>query len=176
MMGGLFDGWPFPAAVTVLTLIAFGRGVLTCLLGRAAEAGAQRTRIRQLVESDGFQRARRLINRWGPPVVSVSFLTVGFQTLVNVAAGVGRMPWRRYLPALAVGAVLWGLLYATVGAVTFAAWFRLYELSPAGAIVVLVVALLALTFFVLSQLRGVRATRQETDHDSNAADAGRIRD
>src|SRR5690625_3572480 len=112
-MSGLFDGWPYPLAVSVLAMIAFGRGLLTCLLGRAADAGAGRTRARRLLESAGFDRARRLISRWGPPVVSISFLTIGFQTLVNVAAGAGRMPWRRYLPALAVGAVLWGLLYAT---------------------------------------------------------------
>lgn len=35
-------------------------------------------------------------------MVALSFLTVGFQTLVNLAAGAARMPLRRYLPAMVV--------------------------------------------------------------------------
>ena len=48
-----------------------------------------------------------MVARWGAPVVTLSFLTVGIQTLVNLAAGVMRMPLRRYIPALTVGAILW---------------------------------------------------------------------
>ena len=84
-MTGLFSDWPYPLAVTRLFLIALARGNVTYWVGRAAEAGARRTRARRLIESPGFARAGRLLNRWGPPVVSVSFLTVGFQTLINLA-------------------------------------------------------------------------------------------
>ena len=63
----------------------------------------------------------------------LSFLTVGFQTLANLAAGVGRMPLRRYLPALVIGGLIWAVLYATVGLITFAALVHLYEISPVGA-------------------------------------------
>jgi len=152
-MDGLFSGWPFPLALTVLTLVAFLRGGLTYLLGRAADLGAGRTRARRLLESPGFERARAAVSRWGPPVVSLGFLTVGFQTLVNLAAGVSRMPPRRFVPALVVGALLWGLLYATVGFVTLAAWVRLYELSPTGAVLLLVGVVAAVGGFVVSQLR-----------------------
>lgn len=155
-MSALFDGWPFPLAVTVLSLIALGRGGLTYALGRVAENGASHTRARTVINSPGFVRARQVVNRWGPPVVSLSFLTVGFQTLINIAAGVTRMPLRRYLPALAVGAVLWGFLYATVGFVTLGAWLRLYERSPVAALVVLGVVVAGLITFLLLQLRARR--------------------
>lgn len=155
-MTAYFSDWPYPLAVGVLFLIALARGNATYWLGRAAQAGARRTRGRRLVESPAFERAGRLLNRWGPPVVSVSFLTIGFQTVVNLAAGVSRMPLRRYLPAVGVGAFLWALLYATVGFVAFAAWFRLYDRSPALALVVAVVLVAALAAFVLRQLRPAR--------------------
>ena len=83
----------------------------------------------------GFARVQQMVARWGAPVVTLSFLTVGIQTLVNLAAGVTRMPLRRYIPALMIGSILWAFLYATVGFATFAAWRRLYALSPTVAIV-----------------------------------------
>jgi membrane protein DedA with SNARE-associated domain len=171
-MNGIFSGWPYPLAVGVLFLIALARGNLTYWVGRAAAAGADRTRIRNLIGSAGFQRATRLINRWGPPVVSISFLTVGLQTLVNLAAGVSRMPLRRYLPAVTIGALLWGFLYGTVGFVTFAAWFKLYELSPVAAIVVLALLIAALIAFVVTQLRGQRsgASDRETQRATEETD------
>jgi membrane protein DedA with SNARE-associated domain len=165
-MKGLFSGWPYPLAVAMLFVIAMLRGNLTYWVGRAAEAGANRTRARRVIGSAGFRRAGDLLNRWGPPVVSISFLTVGFQTLINLAAGVSRMPLRRYLPAVSVGALLWAFLYATVGFVTFAAWIALYRLSPVGAIVAVVVLLAVLVAFVVLQLRGGRSTTTDPEDDS----------
>jgi membrane protein DedA with SNARE-associated domain len=96
---------------------------------------------------------QQVVARWGAPVVTVSFLTVGIQTLVNLAAGAMRMPLRRYVPALTVGAIIWAFLYATVGFATFAAWRRAYELSPTVAIVALVVLLAGLAGYIVWQVR-----------------------
>lgn len=164
-MTGFFAGWPYPVAVTVLFLIALARGNATYWVGRAVQAGAGRTRARRLVNSSGFARARRLINAWGPPVVAASFLTVGFQTLLNLAAGVTRMPLRRYLPAVAIGSLLWGFLYGTVGFVTVSAWVKLYELSPLAAVISAVALLSALAAFVLVQLTQ-RRHRDQPGHAS----------
>ena len=40
--------------------------------------------------------------RFGAPLVTLSFLTVGVQTVLNAAAGGLRMPLRRYTPAAIV--------------------------------------------------------------------------
>jgi membrane protein DedA with SNARE-associated domain len=96
---------------------------------------------------------QQTVARWGAPLVTLSFLTVGIQTLVNLAAGVMRMPLRRYLPALTVGAILWAFLYATVGFATFAAWRRVYELSPAVGIASIVVLLAGLAAYIVWQVR-----------------------
>jgi membrane protein DedA with SNARE-associated domain len=96
---------------------------------------------------------QQAVARWGAPVVTVSFLTIGIQTLVNLAAGVMRMPLRRYIPALIVGSILWAVLYATVGFATFAGWRRVYQLSPTIAIVTLVVLLAGLAGYIVWQVR-----------------------
>jgi membrane protein DedA with SNARE-associated domain len=100
-----------------------------------------------------FARMQQAVARWGAPVVTVSFLTIGIQTVVNLAAGVMRMPLRRYIPALTVGAILWAFLYATVGFATVAGWRRVYEMSPTAAIVTLIVLLAGLVGYIVWQVR-----------------------
>lgn len=146
-------GWPYPVAVATLFVIVLLRAGGTYALGRGAYAGAGRTRLARLTRTPAFARGQRLVERWGAPVVTLSFLTVGVQTVVNLAAGLGRMPLRRYLPALVVGGLLWAFLYATVWSVGLAGWRLVYERSPLAAVVVAVSLLLALVVYVGWQLR-----------------------
>ena len=149
-----FRGLPFPLAVGALFVIVLLRAGGTYALGRAARSGAGRNaRVQLLLDSPRFLRAQQLVARWGAPIVVVSFLTVGFQTLANLAAGVGRMPLRRYLPALALGGLLWALLYATVGLLTWAALSHLYAVSPVAATVGVLVLLAGLVGYVVWQVR-----------------------
>ena len=152
---------PFPIAVAALFVIVLLRAGGTYGLGRAAHAGADRTRLRRLLASPRFARAEDLIARWGAPVVAVSFLTVGFQTVANLAAGVTRMPLRRYLPALVVGGLCWAVLYASLGLVTVAALRGLWEVTPVGATVVLAVGVAAVGAYVAGQLRARRRPRAD---------------
>ncbi|MBC9715237.1 VTT domain-containing protein [Streptomyces sp. TRM66268-LWL] len=100
------------AGLYVLVLLRAGG---TFALGRLAGAGARRGRFAERLSTPRFQRVERAIQRWGAPVVAVSFLTIGFQTAANFLAGTLRMPLRRYLPALFLGGAAWALLYATAG-------------------------------------------------------------
>jgi len=54
--------------------------------------------------------------------VTLGYLTVGVQSAINASAGILRMPLRRFLPAVALGALLWAVLYATVGLAVVDAW------------------------------------------------------
>jgi len=148
-----WKGWPYPVAVVVLFVIVMLRAGGTYALGRAAGAGAQHTRLARLMARRGFARVQEVVARWGAPVVALSFLTVGVQTLVNLAAGLTRMPLRRYIPALVIGSIIWAFLYATVGFVTFAAWRRLYAISPVAAVTGLIAVLVGLAAYVVWQLR-----------------------
>ena len=61
------------------------------------------------------------------------------QTFVQISAGVTRMPLRLYLPAVAVGSVVWALIYGTVGMAVILAWPVLVLLI--AAIVLLIVVM-----------------------------------
>jgi len=78
--------------------------------------------------------------------VTLSFLTIRVQTAVNAAAGALRMPLRRYLPAVAAGALVWATIYATVGFVVLEAWFGRVPLPcVAGALVVVLSVVVSTT-------------------------------
>lgn len=145
--------WPFPAAVAVLALIGFLRANATYWLARAARSGAGHTRVKALFGSAGYARAERLVARWGAPAVTLCFLTVGVQTMINLVAGATRMPLRSYLPAVGLGAIIWGALYATVGAVTWQAARALYAFDPVLAVVLGVLALVGGVTFVALRVR-----------------------
>lgn len=152
-----FRALPFPIAVGCLFVIVFLRAGGTYALGRAARAGASRTRVQHLIDSPRFHRAQELVERWGAPIIVASFLTVGFQTVANLAAGVVRMPIRRYLPALVLGGLIWAFLYATVGLITFAALQHLWQISPLGAVAGGLALLGGVTAYAVRQVRRARA-------------------
>jgi len=156
-------GWPYPVAIVTLFAVVLLRAGATYALGRAAQTGARRTRIARLMARPGFARVQDLVARWGAPLVTASFLTVGIQTLVNLVAGMTQMPLRRYLPALALGSVLWAWLYATVGFATFSAWRELYARFPMTTVVVTALLVCGLTAYVLRQTRQRRSERLDAN-------------
>ncbi len=144
---------PFPVVFAALFVIVMLRANGTFWLGRVSAAGARRTRLAGLLESPGYLRAAERIDRFGAPVIALSFLTIGFQTLANLAAGATGMKLRHYLPAVSVGCVLWALLYGTLGTVGVDLFGRLYQSSPPLAIGLLAAVSLAIAGYVVWQLR-----------------------
>ena len=168
-----FQGLPYPLAVAALFVIVVLRAGATYAIGRGVEAGASRTRMRRVLEGNGLTRARALVDRWGAPIVALSFLTIGFQTVANAAAGVARMPLRRYLPALGIGGLAWAFLYATVGVLGFAGFTQLYALSPVAAILVTVGIVAAVTAFVVIRLRS-HTSNKDGDEPTTDSEDGRL--
>lgn len=115
----VFDGLPFWQAFLGLFAVAMLRANATYWIGRGVRAGAARG---ERPVRPGVLRAEAVVSRYGAPAVALSFLTVGVQTAINLAAGALRMPVRRYLPAVTVGALIWATLYSTIGAAILEAW------------------------------------------------------
>lgn len=143
--------WEAPFAIVVIAMfcIVMARANGTYWLGRAITRGATKTRFRTMLESKHYATGTRWLNRWGAPAVTLSFMTIGIQTMVNLAAGVTRMPLRRYLPAVTVGCIIWAFIYSTVGFIGFTAIARLWAISPAGVLIVGALAVAAIAFTVL---------------------------
>lgn len=122
-MEALFDDWPVWLVFGVLWLGAFTRGNATYWVGRGVRAGGGRSRFADHLERPIVRRAEGWVRRFGAPAVALGFLTVGVQTAINASAGMLRMPQRRFLPAVTVGALLWATVYTTVGFAVLDAWF-----------------------------------------------------
>ncbi|RLV56541.1 hypothetical protein D9V41_05555 [Aeromicrobium phragmitis] len=109
--------WPWLWAWLGFFAVAVLRAGGTYLIGRGITAGVvhwrrPNERVRAMMDRVG---------RWGPPAVTVSFLTVGVQTAVNLAAGLIAMPWPRYLLGLLPGAAIWASIWSTIGMAAFLA-------------------------------------------------------
>lgn len=171
----LFEGWPVWAAVAVLYVIVLLRAGGTYALGRGSRAGVRRLLERRGRMAPRLARAERVIERYGSPVVALSFLTVGFQTAVNLAAGVLRMPLVKYLPALAIGGLMWAFLYAVLGLATVNAILQAAERNPVAAIasVLAVIGVLVLVEVATRRARAIAADESTPDPAQSAGDGVR---
>ncbi|MFG2093996.1 DedA family protein [Streptomyces sp. NPDC048612] len=139
----------------------------TFAVGWLAGAGARRGRLAERISTPKFQRAERAIQRWGAPVVAVSFLTVGFQTAANFLAGSMHMPLSRYLPALFVGGAGWALVYATAGVGALKLLARLFaEQTVLGAGVVAGLLLAMIGVMVYRRRRAASVKRNTAADES----------
>jgi len=118
----VFEGWPFALVYAFFFAGAMVRANATYWLGRGARRGGERSRAADQLDRPLVRRAETVLARYGAPVVSLSFLTVGVQTAVNLAAGVLRMPLWRYEIAAVIGALAWAGIYTTIGFAVVEAW------------------------------------------------------
>jgi membrane protein DedA with SNARE-associated domain len=147
---------PFVWAFLALFVIVMLRSNATYWAGRGLAAGGRKTKLQKYLDSPTFRRAEKIIGRWGAPAVSVSFLTIGVQTAINMAAGLGRMPLRRYIPATVAGSIAWACIYATIGLAAFDAAVAAAAGSPLALIVVVLLAgaaVLGIHLFRVSRYR-----------------------
>ena len=154
---------PLLPAVAFLYLVILLRAGGTYALGRGARRAADRGRVASFLHSERVERATGVVNRWGAPVVALSFLTVGFQTAINAAAGLTGMPLHRYLPALATGGLAWAVIYATVGLIALAGWFELFLRSPWIAVAAVLALLTAIVLLVRRRRHRRGAAEQEIE-------------
>ncbi|WP_314932796.1 VTT domain-containing protein [Actinomyces oris] len=132
---------PYPWVFLFFWCLAMMRSHTMYWIGRGITAGTARSRWVSLLESPVYARAQAWSARWGVLAVPVSFLTVGIQSVIQLSAGVARMPLRRYVAATAAGAIAWAAAYTTIGMAILTAWLT----GPTGRLI----CLLMLTALVL---------------------------
>jgi membrane protein DedA with SNARE-associated domain len=163
---------PFWVAFVALFLGAMARGQMVYWVGRVAtEQTLRRThpqegwkrRMHEWLEAGGADPGVRALRRWGLVMVPLCYLTVGFQSMVQAAAGILRIePWK-YLLAQIPGALAWATIYATIG---FAAWEAVMSAaagSPLGLAAILVVVVAVVAAAVLVRRRRQAEHSRSTD-------------
>ncbi len=156
-------GLPLWLGIAVMFGIVVARAQATYWLGRAAGTGIARSRWGDRLGHDRLARAERVVARYGPVAVTLSFLTIGVQTAVNVVAGATRMPFGRYLAAMLVGSALWAVIWTVGGLSVLWGAGEIASTSPlaAAAVLVTVAAVVAVGYHR-------RRARQALVHDQEA--------
>ena len=140
----MFESWPYAATLAFFFSVAMVRSNATYWAGRGLRAGGERTRLSGHLDRPAVLAAERFVRRVGAPAVTVSFLTIGFQTAIIAAAGVLRMPLSRFVPAAAAGSLVWAGVYTTIGFAVVDAWLT----GTAGPWLLLVVVVVAVVWGV----------------------------
>ena len=162
------DG-PFAFLYFFLLVVVFFRAQGTYWLGRAVAAGMLRTKWSRHFTGPRVTKAIGSIERWGWPIIPLSFLTIGFQSAVNAGAGVIRMRWIRYTLAMIPGCMIWALVYSLGGLAAFQAALALAAKSPWVLAAVIVLLVIVVTGVVLrARLR--RAERESVEALAAQAD------
>lgn len=123
-------GWAFGWIYVFFVFGAASRSQAMYWVGRGAAEGTLRTRFTRMLDGRHMQQARRAVERWGMPIVPLSFLTVGFQSAIQITAGLLRIGWVRFTVWSVPGWLVWALVYATGGTVALWAILELAVHSP----------------------------------------------
>jgi membrane protein DedA with SNARE-associated domain len=110
---------PLGATAVVLAVVCgtLAGWTLTFTAGRFLSGPLRRSWLGRRIGADRWERAEELVARGGGRVVlAAPFLPI-FNTIVPIAAGSLRMPYRRFLLYSAVGSAMWGAGYVTLGLV-----------------------------------------------------------
>lgn len=132
-----WQDWPVAVIFVAGVLGAAARSQATYWIGRGVAARLLGTRWSHRLDGPRTRRAIASIQRWGMPIVPLSFLTIGFQTAINGAAGLIRIGWLRYTLWAVPGWILWSLLWTGIGFATVLGALALAARSPwalAGAV------------------------------------------
>ncbi len=95
-----------------------------------AQRGSRYHAVNKLMASPLYLKTQQFVHRWGALAVPLCFFTWGFQTAVIMTTGITHMPLRRWIPAMLVGTLIWGIIYATIGMAVLWAWAQKPWLPP----------------------------------------------
>ncbi|MDP9807029.1 membrane protein DedA with SNARE-associated domain [Trueperella bonasi] len=158
----------FGAFTRAQTTYWIGRYMGKFIMTRGRPDGGWRLRLYKRIHAPSTEHAIEVLQRRGWPLIPLSFLTVGFQTLVQLSAGLIRMRWPRYTPAMIPGALAWALIYTTIG---WAVWSAAIGAVAGSPIVVVGAIALLVVFFVWRARRGNRAVIAAISKDDGAGDS-----
>lgn len=101
-----------------------------------------------------LERAERFYDRWGSAAVVVARFIPWVRTFTPVLAGVARMPYRRFLAANVVGALVWGAGLVLLGHIAYSVgWVRNLAYAIAG-----VAVLASVVVPVIGRIRASRSS------------------
>jgi membrane-associated protein len=131
---------------------------LSFTVGRYLAGPLRRSWLGRRIGQDRWESAERLIAKGGGRVVlAAPFLPI-FNTIVPIAAGSLRMPYRRFLLFAAIGSALWGGGYVSLGLVANSLGSAVFGTSNIYTTLLFGLPGLAIGWITLAQVRRRMAT------------------
>ena len=127
----------------LIGLAAFAGGEVGYLIGRKAGPRIFERKETGLFSVQNVKRTNAFFDRFGPVAVIIARFVPIVRTFAPVAAGVGRMDYRRYSLYNLIGAVLWGAGVTLFG-------FLIGHIDPVAHFVVRYIDLILLAAVVLT--------------------------
>lgn len=151
LLAGAVTAGDGPPAALVVTVVAAGSMVgdsLGYLLGRTVGDRLRRSRPGRWIGAARWAAADEAIASAGGRTVALARFVGVAHAVTPAVAGMGGMPYRRFLAASAAGSSVWATAYVVVGRMTGGSWERLdgrVRLAvPVAAALVIVVSIVAL--------------------------------
>ncbi|MQA98391.1 MAG: DedA family protein [Streptosporangiales bacterium] len=145
------------------------------LIGKRIGPRLRRTRFVRN-HGAGWDRATDLLRRRGAIAVLIAIFLPVLRTLVPAAAGTAGLPYRKFLPAVTVGAALWCALHIGLGSAAGEAARRAEQLAGTGGwlvVVGIVVVGVVIALVKRRKLAAVGTGGPEDPQESTPEPAGR---
>jgi membrane protein DedA with SNARE-associated domain len=148
-------------AIVVAGLIGNVLGAVAgWLVGTYAEHWLERHGRLLHVTPERLDRARRWFGRFGSVAVPIGFMTPGVRSFVAIPAGIGRVPFVRFLVLAALGCAVFCFGLAAIG---WAVGSHYARVLSALAYAVLAVVLLLIAVIVVRRWRRSRLSARASD-------------
>ncbi|MET9232083.1 DedA family protein [Lentzea sp. NPDC003310] len=144
----------------VTTVCAVAGDSVGFLIGRRYGARLRESGLVRRVGVRHWDRATDFLRRRGAVAVLVAIFLPVLRTVLPAAAGAAGLPYRTFLPAVAVGATGWCALHIALGAAAGETARRIEELVGTGSTVV---AVLVVVVAVLAVRSGIEKHRTRGD-------------
>ena len=149
---GVYTFLFFVVALRSTATFAIARYVNRLMLAGKEPTGGWRLRMWNWAHAAPTQHAVHQLRTRGLILIPLSFLTVGVQSVVILAAGLLGLSVPRYAAAAFPGWLAWAGIYSTIGFAVWGAAMKAAAGSPVG-IAVIAVAALALIVYVVHARR-----------------------
>lgn len=160
---------PFPLVFLTLTLLVASRSNIVYGIGRYGRkvtiSGDEpsrgfRRRAWKWANAARTQQAMDSIKKRGWVVISLAYLTIGIQTIVNIAAGVVGLSWPKYNLAAFPGWLAWALIYSTIGFAVWNAAMAAAAGSPLGIAIICTLVLAVAIGCILARRRKKKSSEE----------------
>lgn len=138
------------------------------LIGKRIGPRLRRTRFVRKHDA-GWDRATSLLRRRGAIAVLIAIFLPVLRTLVPAAAGTAGLPFRKFLPAVTLGAAVWCALHIGLGTAAGEAARRAEQVAGKGSWAVLIAIVLIGVVIALVKRRKLGAVGAASDPEDPEA-------